>query len=247
MPNLFENHWGNSRQQHGFWEDFQNGIVTGDLWTTVQGDTGAAPANLDAVGGQLDLVTGTVDNNECYLHTTKEQFLIADNKPCEVIARFAFAEGATNVSNVIFGFQSAGGVNALLDNGAGPAASYTGAVFFKEDGQLEWSVETSLGTLQQTTRLTTVNSLDKLSKAAAAGAAVFHVLRIEINAVSSTKAVADFFITQGNTGEVAEVHVFSQEFVYTSATEMDVIIGIKAGSSTTEIMTPDYVGARQLR
>ncbi len=247
MANLLDNHWGNSPRQYGFWDDFDKGTLTGDLWTILEADAGSVVNEVDAAGGHLDLITGTVDENETYLFTVKELFKFAENKPMEAVCRLAFAQGNTSKINVMFGFASAGAANHLQDAGAGPLATYSGAVFFVEELQTEWSVETSLGTTQETTRLTTVNSKDKLSKVAAGGATTFHELRIYVNSVSATKAVADFFITQGNAGAAAEVHVFSQEFTYTSATEMDVVVGLKCTSTTTEKITVDYIGARQLR
>ncbi len=247
MTNLFENHWHNSPRQYGYWDDFEKGTLTADLWTILEADTGSVVNEIDAVGGQLDLVTGTVDENETYLFTVKEMFKFVNNKPCETVCRLAFAQGNTSKINVMFGFASAGAANHLQDAGAGPLATYSGAVFFVEEGQTEWSVETSLSTTQETTRLTAVNSRDKLSKVAAGGATTFHELRILVNPVSATKAVADFFIRQGTVGATPEVHVFSQEFTYTSATEMDVVAGVKCTSTTTEKITLDYIGARQLR
>ena len=249
MSNLFENHWGNSRRQYGFWDDLTE-FVSGDLLTSIEGDSGASTANIDAAGGQCTLTSGTVDNNEVYLHTTKELFLFANNKPCEVMIRLAFAEGATNVSNVAMGFMDAVAAQALVDNGAGPKVSGTHALFFKEDGQTLWSVQTSLGTLQTTTQLTTANSLDRIAKTAAGGASTFRDYRILVQPTSSTRADASFFIQEGGaTGDSAakEVLVFKQEFVYTSAVEMDVFVGLKAGSSTDEVVTVDYIAARQLR
>lgn len=248
MSRKFLDHWRSSRQQYGFWEDFEQ-FVSGDLFTSIEGDSGAATANTDAVGGQVTLTTGATDNNECYLHTTKELFLIANNKPIEVYFRLAFAEGSTNISNVILGLMDAPIANTTLgDNGTGPRASYSGAVFFKEDGQTLWSVETSLATTQNTTQLTAKNSKDGIAKTAAGGAAVFHEFKIRIDPVSATAASAKFFINQADDADNSSFPlVYEQEFTYTSATEMDVVVGIKAGGGTTEIVTVDTIAARQIR
>ena len=135
---------------HGFSDDF-NELVTGDRWTSIAADTGASVAMTDAVGGRVALVTGATDNNEAYIHTTSELFLPAANKPILVRAQLQFAEANTDDANVIFGLINAAAANDLQDNGAGPRASYDGAVFYKVDGGTRWQVESSNAGTQVTT------------------------------------------------------------------------------------------------
>lgn len=224
------------RRNFGFFDDF-NDFVSGDLFTDTSADTGAAVANVDAAGGRVTLTTGATDNNECYLHTTKELFLFAQDKPIVFETRLQYTEANTDDANVCAGLMDAVGANSILDNGAGPKASYSGAVFFKVDGGTRWQVETSLAGTQTTTELTAVNSLDKTAKTA--GGASFQTLRIEVIPVSSTVAEVSFYIDG--------VHVAKHNVTYTSATEMNAFVGVKAGDTNSEVVTVDYLAAYQVR
>lgn len=220
----------------GFFEDFDH-FVTGDRFTSIAADGGASLAVNDGVRGVATLTTGAVDNNEVYLHTTRELFLVANNKPCVAEARLQYAEANTDDANVLFGFMDAAAANALVDNGAGPKTSGTHAVIYKVDGGTRWQVQTSLSTTQTSVDLTAANSLDKIAKTA--GGAAYQVLRVEIEPYSATNALVKFFIDG--------VHVYTQDWVYTSATDMDVVVGVKDGGGTGEVVLVDYIGAYQVR
>jgi hypothetical protein len=226
----------NGRLQFGFFHDFIE-FVSGDLFTDTSADTGATIAVSDAAGGINVLTTGATDNNEAYLLTTKELFKFANGKPIIAECRLQFAEAATNAANVAFGLMDAVGANSLLDDGGGPKASYSGAVIFKVDGSTTWQAESSLAGAQTTTNLTSLNSLDRQTKTA--GGAAYTNLRIEANTISTTEAEIDFFIDG--------THVKRHTLTYTSATEMMVFVGVKAGSATSEVVSVDYISAYQLR
>lgn len=224
------------KRNFGFFDDFEH-FVTGDLFTDTSADTGAAVAMTDAVGGRVTLTTGATDNNECYLLTTKELFKFADGKPIKCGARIQYAEANTDDANLFVGLMDAIAADSLLDDGGGPKASYSGALFFKVDGGTRWNVETSLAGAQNTTELTAVNSLDKVAKTA--GGSSFQWLEIEVTPISSTQAEAAFYID----GTL----VYKQTFTYTSATEMMFGVGVKAGGANSEVVTVDAAYAYQLR
>lgn len=232
LPNAFYD----SKRQHGFFDDFDQ-FVSGDRWTDTSADTGAAVANTDAAGGIVTLTTGGTDNNECYLLTTKELFLFADSKPLIFLARLKFTEANTDDANVCMGLMNAVGADSILDDGGGPKASYSGAVFFKEDGATRWQTESSLAGTQVTTPLTAANSLDKTLKSS--NDAAYHIYQIEVNPISTTEAEVNFFIDG--------VHVAKHSLTYTSATEMNAFVGVKAGGANSEVVYVDYVAAVQLR
>lgn len=224
------------RRSFGFFDDFFE-FVSGDLWTDTSPDTGATVAVSDAAGGVLVLTTGGTDNNEAYCLTTKELFKFAADKPLVFETRLQYAEANTDDANVCCGFMDAVGADSILDNGAGPKASYSGAVFFKVDGGTRWNVETSLGGTQTTTELTAANSLDKTAKTA--GGASYQTLRIEVLPVSTTVAEVSFFVDG--------VHVAKHNLTYTSGTEMNAFVGVKAGGSNSEVVNVDYNAAYQVR
>ena len=231
------------REAHGFFDDFDH-VVTADRWTTIADDSGSTVTVGDGVAGIAKLAHDGTDEDESYLHTTIEQFKMADNKPIVIEARLQFAEAATDAANVIFGVKDGVAANALQDAGAGPAASYNGACFFKVDGGTRWQVESSITTTQTTsdTKYT-------------AGGAGFHTLRIEINnTASATIMDVKFFIdTSGGrdftqcrlTGKLNSI--ISHQVTLGTALEMDVFVGLKNGSANAETLSVDYITAYQRR
>ena len=222
----------------GFMDDFHTYTDTAP-WTVVATDSGGATL-LDQVDGviQLDASDGTVaDEDEVYLHTEKEIFLFAADKPIIVEAMVKFTEANTDDANIMFGLADAWAANHLQDAGAGPLASYSGAVFFKEDGQTVWTVENSLAGTQKTTQLTAANSLDGEAKTAGGS---WQKLRIEVEAHSIT----DHRITFKINDRVVARHI-GQDM--TSATEMALGFGVKNGSANEETLDIDYVFAYQKR
>lgn len=223
----------------GIFDDFtddQSDIT----WVDTITDTGTVTIG-DAVGGIVALVPsdGTVaDNDEAYIESPNEVFKFAADKPIICEAKVQFTEANTDDANIFFGLMDAIGANSLVDDGAGPKTSYSGAVFYKVDGGTNWWVEASLGATQTAVELTATNSLDKTAKTA--GGASYQKLRIEFRPYSSTAADVLYFID--------DVHVYKiTGFVYTSATEMQVGAGVKNGGANLETLNIDYIGCYQLR
>lgn len=220
----------------GVESDFTH-FVTGDDFTDTSADSGATIAMQDAVGGIVKLSSIAIDNNEVYLLSTKELFKFAANKPLMARCRLKYAEANTDDINVIFGLADAVAANHLQDNGAGPVASYSGAVFYKVDGGLNWNVEASISTTQTTAELTAANSLDKTAHVGASTA--YQVLTIESIPYSSTNHKLNYYIDG--------VHVYAIDHVYTNATEMMLFVGLKLGGATVEDVYVDYLGCYQKR
>lgn len=229
------------RSLHIIASDFTTDLDTAE-WVTTATDTGTAAVG-DAVGGIVALTPsdGTVaDNDEIYLESPNETFLFANNKPLIFEARVQYAEGNTDDANVIVGIKDAVAANTLLDDGGGPAASYSGAVFFKVDGGTNWQVETSLAGTQTTTDLSATNANNLAKAVQTAGGSSYQVLRLEFLPYSSTNAYVNFYID----GKQVAQH----DYVYTSATEMQICLGLKNGAITTvETLNVDYVICAQAR
>lgn len=217
-------------------DDFFN-LVTGDFWTTLVADSGSAVTIEDAAGGVVKLVTGGVDNDEVIIKSTKEIALIADGKPISIRGRLKFTEANTDDANIGFGLMDAAGANTLQDNGAGPKSSYSGAVFFKEDGQTLWSVESSLAGAQITTQLSAANTDDKVARTSGGG--TWQELQIDINPISSVEAEVLFYID----GVLVKKHLLT----YTSATEMQAFFYAKAGGANVETLYADFFELIALR
>jgi hypothetical protein len=222
----------------GFCDPFVSKDTT--FWTTTATDTGAAVMT-DAAGGviQLQPSDGTVaDNDEVYLQTTSEIFKIAAGKPISFASRVQFAQAATNAANIISGLADAPIANTLVDNGAGPKTSFSGAAFFCVDGGLNWNVIYSDGATQTKAELTATNTLNKTAAVAATAASVFTLLEIDI--VPKTSALVDvIFKINGST-------VFKMmDRTYANATEMAAFVGAKNGSANQQVLNVDDVSAWQ--
>jgi hypothetical protein len=144
------------RRIFGVFDDF-NHYTTAENFTSIVTDTGTI-AGSDAAGGILVITPsdGTAaDNDEAYLKGTHEVFKFAADKPMVFEAKVKMTATAISTCNVIVGVKDAVAANSLLDDGGGPAASYSGAVFFDTDGGLYWNCESSIAG-SQTTVLTDV-------------------------------------------------------------------------------------------
>lgn len=208
-------------------------------WTTTASDAGTATVG-DARRGILTLAAsdGTAaDNDEIYYFSSKEVFLVAAGEPIGMKAYVQFTEAATNAANVFVGFMNAPAADSLLDNGGGPKASFSGAAFYKIDGETNWRVIYSDGTTR------TVESLDashKFSKGVArvAGSSAYQLLEISILPKTSTLVDVVFKIDGVTVAKMTDK-------TFASATEMAMTFGLKAGTTAAQTMAIDYVGAAQ--
>lgn len=207
------------------WEDNFLWYISPHLWTSTLTDSGTVTA-LTTHGGGVAITPsdGTVaDNDEGYIGWTNKNILPTNLKPIVFQTVIQFTEGNTDDVNVIAGLMSTSAANALLDDGGGPPASYSGLVFFKVDGDTVWQVESSVGGTQTTTRLTASTSLDKSLKTA--GGSAKQTLRIDFIPYSSTKADVLFYIDG--------VLVAKHDWTYTSVVAVSPVIGLKNGAATT--------------
>lgn len=207
------------------WEENFLWYISPHLWTATLTDSGTTVA-LTTHGGGVALTPsdGSVTNNdENYLSWTNKNIVPTNLKPIVFQSEIQFTEGNTDDANIIVGLSSTSAANALLDDGGGPPASYSGMVFFKVDGGTNWNVECSVGGTQTTAELTAINSYDKIAKTA--GGSSKQKLRFEFIPYSSTKAQVHFYIDN--------VHVYTIDWTYTSVVAMAPIFGIKNGADTT--------------
>ena len=229
-----------TRNQFSIADDFTRDVDSAD-WATTLTDSGTASVG-DAAGGILAIVPsdGTVaDNDEAYVESANEVFRFTADKPALFEARVQFTEANTDDANVLVGLMDAVGANALVDDGAGPKSSYSGAVFFKVDGGTVWQAETSNSTTQTTTELTAANVNNLAKRAVTAGGAAYQTLRIEYMPYSATNAYVSFFVD----GVLCAQH----DYIFTSATEMQLAFGVKNGGANNETLNVDYVSCTQSR
>lgn len=230
---------------HGIADDFCGDYVSGDQWTAILTDSGTAVIS-DQAGGVLVLTPsdGTVaDNDEALLKSSKETFLFANNKPIEFIARVAWAEANTDDANVMVGMMNAVAANSLQDDGAGPAASYSGFNFHKLDGGTKWIFESSLAGTQTTTTL---------GDTAPTSATGWHSLKVAVRSRGSTVLeVIPYIDTAGGQNFVQCVDANGLKVKHTitlgSPTEMQIVAAVKNGGANNEALQIDYLAAYQLR
>jgi hypothetical protein len=212
-------------------------VTSSGLFGDFSPDSGATVTISDAAGGVCALVTGNTDNNEAYLGTNAEILLFAADKPFAVKAKMKFTESNTDDANVAFGVIDAPlAANVLVDNGAGPKTTASGALFEKRDGEVNWRAWSSLSTTQDSVQLTAANcqSLGLEAVAHAAGSTAYQVLEIEWEPYSSTNGWLIY--------KIDGLAVYRKDYTFTSATEMAVFVGTKAGGTTGgETVNVDYI------
>lgn len=225
------------RDAAGFFDDF-HWFISPHLWTNLAADAGVtAPAAADSASGTISGATGATDNNEIATATTKKPFLFADDHPAFFEARIQYAEANTDDANVCVGFSSVmNTANMLLDDGAGPAASFSGAIIYKLDGATVWRVRSSNGT----------TNTDNATAITAGGSAAQR-LRIEVADYTSLACQITYFvdglILRDATTNLPIVHTV----LYASAAQMQAGSYLKAGGATSETLVTDYMAAYQAR
>lgn len=223
-----------NRRLFGFFDEFE-WYVTAHRWTNLAADAGVtAPAVIDAAGGVLSMATGATDNNEVAIRTTAELFLFAADKPAVCEARVRWTEANTDDANVAVGFADAIGADLLLDNGAGPKASFSGALLYKVDGETVWRFVTSLGA----TRTVTQSNV-------AAGGSAYQVVRIEVREAGGVLECVPW--VDGRQLTDATNRPIKHYIALGSPTEMHFGVYLKAGSANSETILIDYAAPYQNR
>lgn len=212
-----------------FRDDFLdvNTVATSGRWKITK-DGSVTQTILDRKGGWLNAVTDVNDNDEVYVASQAESFLFEASKPVWFEAQVELTEAATNKANILVGFVDVAGANSLLDNGGGPPASYSGAVWFKVDSGTVWQFETSNAGTQSTTT----------SAGAFASATTYRLGMIFDPNDGITGKVTPYL--NGTAGTVKDITL-------ASLTEMHLCFGVKAGSAAAETLKVDWVHVLAVR
>lgn len=136
-----------------FFDDFFEPVTTGDRWTIVEdgGDAGGTDGVSDAVCGIYTHYCDGDDNDEAYLATAGESWLMATGKPLWAEFKFTFTNSATTAGVFCMGIATGGGdADTMQDTEAGPFASYDGFFFFKQSAETAISFESSVAGAQVT-------------------------------------------------------------------------------------------------
>lgn len=201
-------------------------------WEVTATDSGTT-AIADEAGSALTIQPsdGTVaDNDEIYVASRSEAFKFLDDKPLYLKARVKLTEANTDDANMVIGFMDAVAANSIVDDGAGPKASYSGAVFYKVDGSNALAAEVSIGSTQTAVSLT----------ATTVTSGTYFVYEIEVIPTAANTATINFYVDGTLIGTASS-------FDYTSATDMQAVIGLKNGGANNEQIDIDYILVSQVR
>ncbi len=225
-------------------DDFIKTIVSGE-WASTLSDSGTAAVG-DGPPGILTILPsdGSVGNNdEVYVASTKQLFIfpatfVTAGDSVYARARMLFLEaGSNNASNVIFGFMTSVGANALIDDGGGPQASTSHAVIYKVDGGTAWKCQARNGS----------EYMDATSTLAASDSA-YHLFEVIIHDYTSTRVQVTYKVD----GQFLKDSTFGKPIVHqllrAAAGNMSLMVGMKNGEATTvETLLVDRLYGHQVR
>jgi len=138
-----------------FLEDFHNFPSTKaaqhEHWAVTEDDgTGGTNAVQDGGGGWYRHYCDGDDEDEAYVHSNHEVFKLQAGKHLWWEARVKLTEVGGTSANFIVGLSENVGADHMRDAGAGPPVNYDGICWYKVDGTMSLSFETSLGAAQVT-------------------------------------------------------------------------------------------------
>jgi hypothetical protein len=208
-----------------FFDDFFafDPTATVGNWATVldAGPTLVA-GMLDTAGGWAQITTDGDDEDEYYLSSIAENWIFAASKPLWFEARVSVTEGAAGDGEVIIGLSDTVAANSLLDAGAGPMASYDGAVWFRVEDSAVWQFETSNAGTQVT----------NASAGAFLASTIYRVGFIFDPADGTTGAITPYL--NGVAGTPHAITLAGLE-------EMHILAGVKNVGTTEQTLNLDYI------
>lgn len=202
-------------------------------WTSVD-DAGTGTNTANAVaGGEVSIVTAAADNDYHLMASAAKVFKFAANKPLFFRARFTLTEANTDDSNIIMGVSSITTSGQLANDGAGPAGTYDGAVFFKVDGTMTLQFETSAATAQVTQTVTTFTS------------GTTYQVGFSFNPNDGTTGIVTPWVYNETTAVKTDGTPHS--IALASLGTMFLIYGVKAGGANAETLKMDYINCAAKR
>lgn len=204
-----------------YMEDFVDADSSDAFDSTDDGGTGTNVL-LDEHGGWYNVLTAVADNDYHLMSSGAEFIKFQANKPVYFEAKIKLTEANTDDANWVIGLTDTLTTGFLGDDGAGPAASYDGAVFFKVDGTMQIQFETSnAGTQVTNASLATFTS----------GAE--YTLGLKFNPGDGTTGTVTPYVN-GTAGTAHDITLAGLE-------EMHLVFGVKAGGANAETLSVDYL------
>lgn len=228
--------WLESVGNMSIFDDFHSEALANLTYATSTTDGGGATVG-DEVGGVITVTSGTdADNEESWLATINEVFACGAGKALEAAAKIQYAEAATDAANVFFGFASAVGANLLVDDGAGPRTTGNIIGIYKVDGGTVWRCVTRWGS--------TTSVLDSVSTTTAGGAS-YQDLRVSVADGGSVGTSLVTFYVDGEQLKDANNNPIIHHFPNASATEMQLALYVKQGTTAGQTVKIDKWFASQ--
>ncbi|MCC9608525.1 hypothetical protein LOC68_09835 [Blastopirellula sp. JC732] len=207
-----------------------------DVFEKLSDNASAAIGVTDASGGVLSIATGATsaaDNDGCYLATKGE--VIKMDHSFVLKSKFKYSEAGADVANVVaIGCMNNAAVGTVLAaNGAGPAASFYGAMIYKVDGETTWKCVSSAGATQY---------IDDTGVTAASSELAGFEIQFEVlpgGAYGRFVFLIDGRVCTKATSNLNEP--ITHEVPLSGATEMNVLCGGQTGSAAEEVFYLDAI------
>jgi len=218
-----------------FYDDFwvqpgTKAAASGNYLIVEDDSADGTDAVLDARGGQYKHFADGDDNDEAYLISCAESWILTAGYSIWMEARVAFVEGSTNAGNFLVGMADAAGADMIADDGGGPIDTYDGACFWNLEGVLTRSFETS----NDTTQSTATSCGSHVS-----GTFTNYGIWFKTESTSDTVAVCTPYING--------VAYTARNLTLSGLEEMQFVVGAKSNGSAEESFIVDFVKIIQIR
>lgn len=216
-------------QSSCLFDDFYN-YTTANLWTTVAGSTGTSVA---VVPDRILLTTAATNNDVQGVRSTLASFNLVSGVAMLAETYMTVVNQASANANVFFGFMSTTSLSST--DGSVPAASYTGAIIYKLDGEAVWRVQSSNGSAK-TNNITNIPAVDGN-----------YILHIDIFNYDNLNAGVSFSVNGVALLDATTNLQIIHKVPYAAAANMFVAALTQAGSANAQLQYHDYITASKFR
>lgn len=239
MPSL----GNNPSIQSIFFDDFlQQASATGseyDVYTDMNDGATGTNAFQDANGGWLNVVTAAAADDYHGIRTLAKPWLFAAGKETWLEARFRVSEATTNQSAYIIGLMDTFTTGGIQAGTAGPLASFSGAIFYKNSTSMAMNFMTSNSTTQNKTTGIATTVTNQIAK-------VMYYCDGGLVSGSTTVGIVTPLVDIGDGN--GWVKGASQNITFAALNQMALVASIKAGSgAAAETLQLDYLKVNSTR
>lgn len=239
------------RRMFEFDDDFTSFATATGKWQTLVTGSGVPAVSQALPGGVLVNANSGGPNDAIYIASANPVFLWQNSTPVCAEFLFQYAEASVNNANLCFGLWSTVSATLLANGSGGTPSTGTGALIWKQGGQLTWQTLSSLGTTQ-----------NKNATNYVAGSQNYTRLRVQCEIVQGVYEITYFidqspgFLSFDNSpfqeggGQMHSnqpfVNNLTKDYIPLSGgtpLPMYLVFGIKNGTTTGETLNVDYAAA----